>query len=81
MKDFILKGNICYTKQSKKIEVFPNAFLVCKNGVSKGVYSVLPDKYKNLEIIDYSDKLLNLKIPSIFKIFINNPALLNKFEI
>ena len=32
-------------------------------------------------LIDYSDKLLNLKIASIFKIFINNPALLNKFEI
>ena len=32
-------------------------------------------------LIDYSDKLLNFKIPSIFKLFINNPAFLNNFEI
>ena len=31
--------------------------------------------------IYYFDKLLNLKIPLIFKIFINNTAFLNQFEI
>ena len=31
--------------------------------------------------INYFDILLNLKIPLIFKIFINNTAFLNQFEI
>ena len=47
MKDFVLKGHICYTKKSKEFEVCPNSFLVCKDGVSKGVYSVLPEEYKD----------------------------------
>ena len=32
-------------------------------------------------LINYSDNLFNHKIPLIFKIFINNPTFLNKFEI
>ena len=32
-------------------------------------------------LINYSDKLLDLKIQSIFKIFINNPVFSNEFEI
>ena len=70
MKDFVLKGHICYTKNSKKIEVYPNSFLVCVNGVSKGVYSTLPEEYKSLEVYDYTDKLI---VPGMIDLHVHAP--------
>ena len=70
MKDFVLKGHICYTKQAKKFEIYPDSFLVCKNGVSKGVYSSLPEEYQDLEIIDHSNKLI---IPGMVDLHVHAP--------
>jgi guanine deaminase len=70
MKDFVLKGHICYTKNSKEFEISSNSFLVCKDGVSKGVYSVLPKEYKDLEVLDYTDKLI---IPGMVDLHVHAP--------
>ena len=61
MKDFVLKGHICYTKKSKEFEVCPNSFLVCKDGVSKGVYSKLPEEYKDLEVHSFRTNVNRFK--------------------
>lgn len=57
-KNFVLKGNICYSTDKKHMEVVENGFLVCMDGKSAGVYPVLPERFKDLEVTDYGDKLI-----------------------
>ena len=55
---FVIKGNICQTKNSKELDLHEKSFAVCVDGVSKGVFKVLPEEYKNLPLYDFGDKLI-----------------------
>ena len=55
---FVIKGNVCQTKNPKELDLYKKAFLVCENGISKGVFNVLPAEYNNLPIYDYGDALI-----------------------
>ena len=55
---FVIKGNICQTKNPTELDLHENAFAVCENGVSMGVFDVLPEKYSGLPIFDYGDALI-----------------------
>ena len=55
---FVIKGNICQTKNSKEIDLHKDAFAVCVDGVSKGIFDVLPEEYADLTLFDYNDKLI-----------------------
>ena len=55
---FILKGNICQTKNPKELDVHENAYAVCVDGISQGVFSVLPQEYASLPLYDYGDALI-----------------------
>lgn len=57
-KSFIIKGNICQTKNPKELDLHERAFVVCIDGISKGVFDVLPDEYADLPIYDYGDSLI-----------------------
>ena len=39
---FLIKGNICHTTTPKKLDLHEGAFAVCVDGISKGVFDVLP---------------------------------------
>ncbi len=58
MDNFIIKGDICYSKNINKIESLKNGFLICINGKSAGVFEKIPQQYKSLPIHDYSGKLV-----------------------
>ena len=36
--DFILKGDIAYSKNSKEINTMKDGYLICLNGISQGVF-------------------------------------------
>lgn len=55
---FIIKGNICQTKNPKELDLHERAYVVCVNGISKGVFEILPEEFKNLPIYDYGDALI-----------------------
>ena len=55
---FIIKGNICHTTTPKKLDLHEGAFAVCVDGISKGVFDVLPDEYASLPLYDYGDRLI-----------------------
>ena len=57
-KSFVIKGNICQTKTPKSLDLYENAFAVCVDGVSMGVFDTLPEEYASLPLYDYSDKLV-----------------------
>ena len=44
-KSFVIKGNICQTKNPKELDLHENAYAVCVDGVSKGIFDVLPEEY------------------------------------
>ena len=57
-KSFILKGNICQTKNPKELDLHENSYVVCVDGVSKGIFNEIPTEYKDLEVVDCGDKLI-----------------------
>ena len=57
-KNFVIKGNLCQTKIAKELDLHEHAYVVCIDGVSKGVFDVLPEEYANLPLHDYGDALI-----------------------
>ena len=43
---FILQGDICYSRNQTELEVVKHGYVICKEGVSLGVYEELPAEYK-----------------------------------
>ena len=70
MKDFILKGNILYSKDKDKIEAFPDSYLVCVEGKSAGVFRNIPEIYKSLPVKDCGNKLI---IPTMTDLHVHAP--------
>ena len=55
---FVIAGNICQTKTKDALDLHANAFAVCIDGISKGIFDVLPTEYSDLPLYDYGDKLI-----------------------
>lgn len=68
--DFVLKGNICYSRSPSELETVEAGYLVCVNGRSAGVYEELPDAYKGLPVRDYGDRLI---IPGLVDLHLHAP--------
>lgn len=69
-ENFILKGNVCYSENKDRIEVFENSYLVCKEGKSMGVFKEIPTKYREYEVRDYTDKII---IPGMTDLHLHAP--------
>ncbi len=67
---FILKGNLCYSETKDRLSVTEQGYLVCCEGISRGVFPVIPDKYQNLPVKDYGDRLI---IPGITDLHVHAP--------
>ena len=55
---FVVKGNICQTRNPKELDLHENAYAVCVDGVSMGVFDVLPGEYASLPLYDHADSLI-----------------------
>ncbi len=69
MSEFVLKGNICYSKSKDELACV-NGYLVCSDGLSKGVFEKLPLEYKDYKLYDYSNYLI---IPGMIDLHIHAP--------
>ena len=67
---FVIKGNICQTKNPSKLDLHENAFVVCVDGISRGIFDVLPEEYLNLPLYDYGD---NLIFPGMIDLHVHAP--------
>ena len=67
---FVIKGNICYTATPQELELHENAYAVCVDGISKGVFDILPEMYSALPFYDYGDKLI---FPGMVDLHIHAP--------
>lgn len=56
--NFILKGDICYSETPQKLKAVKNGYLVCENGVSRGVFEKIPEKYNSFPVSEYENQLI-----------------------
>lgn len=70
MEAYVIKGNICYSNSMDEILTVPNGYLVCEDGVSKGVFEKLPEAYAGLRVFDFQDRLV---IPGMTDLHIHAP--------
>ena len=70
MADFILKGHICHSVDRNHIAVFEDHYLVCTDDVCAGIFPQIPEQYRELELIDYGDRLI---IPGMSDLHIHAP--------
>ena len=67
---FILKGHICHTPEKDHLEIRENAYSVCEDGVCRGVFEEVPERFGGAEIIDWTGKLI---IPGLADLHIHAP--------
>ena len=70
MNSFVIKGNVCQTKNPKQLDLHENAYIVCVDGVSKGIFETLPAEYAKLPLIDYGDALI---FPGMIDLHVHAP--------
>lgn len=72
MKDrnFIMKGNIIFSKDKSELNVQKHAYLVCVDGLCAGVFETLPEQYQDLPCKDYEECLI---IPGMTDLHVHAP--------
>ena len=66
----MLHGDICYSESPDTLRCVRSGHLVCDEGLSQGVFSILPERYENLLMLDYSGKLI---IPGLVDLHMHAP--------
>ena len=69
-RNFIMKGNIIFSKDKSELNVQKHAYLVCVDGLCAGVFETLPEKYQDLPCEDYEDCLI---IPGMTDLHVHAP--------
>lgn len=70
MKNYILRGNLCYSEDPNHIRIVPTGWLVCVDGRCAGVFETLPERFAALPLVDYGDRLI---IPGITDLHLHAP--------
>ena len=58
MNRFVIKGNVCQTTTPHALDLREQAYVVCVDGISRGVFDTLPEEYASLPLYDYGDRLI-----------------------
>ncbi len=66
----ILKGNFIYSDKNKKLIINENAYSICENGICKGIFKHIPQKYQKYKLIDYGDKII---LPGLCDLHLHAP--------
>ncbi|MCR5778368.1 MAG: amidohydrolase family protein [Lachnospiraceae bacterium] len=73
MGNFILKGNIIFSDADRTLNVYENSYVVCENGISRGVFRIfddIPSTYRDFELIDKKESLI---IPGLVDLHVHAP--------
>ena len=70
MRNYVIKGNICYSKSSNELCIVENGYLVCENSQCAGVYEQLPENYEAFPCYNYEDKII---IPGLVDLHVHAP--------
>lgn len=70
MNSFIIHGDICYSTDKNTLVTREGGYLVCENGICKGVFDTIPAEYAHLGLYDYSGMLV---MPGMVDLHIHAP--------
>ena len=70
LKDYVLRGNLCYSADMDHIETRNHAYLVCLDGRCAGVFDQLPARYAQLPLADFGDRLI---LPGMTDLHVHAP--------
>ena len=73
MGNFILKGNIIFSDADRTLNVYENSYVVCENGISRGVFRIfddIPSTYRDFKLIDKKESLI---IPGLVDLHVHAP--------
>ena len=65
MRNYVIKGNICYSRTRKELCIVENGYVVCRDGKSAGVYESLPESYEAFPCYNYAVSYTHLTLPTI----------------
>lgn len=69
-QSFILKGDICFSRDPQTLETVEGGYLVSVDGASAGVYPQLPERYQGLPLEDHSGRLI---LPGLTDLHVHAP--------
>ena len=69
-KNFVLKGNICYSEDAKNLKLVEAGWLVCKEGLCAGVFETLPEEYASYPVTDCGDQIIT---PGLVDLHVHAP--------
>ena len=49
--NFLIKGNLIYSGINKELNILPNGYAVCHDGICEGVFKQIPEDLKDFEIM------------------------------
>lgn len=67
---FALKGNLIDAPKSDRLRIVEHGYVICKNGKVAGLYNELPERYLNIPVKDYKDRLI---LPGFTDLHIHAP--------
>lgn len=67
---FVLKGHIVWCDTPAHIETVPHGYLVCENGLCRGVFREIPERFKALPFKDFSGRLV---LPALYDLHLHAP--------
>lgn len=70
MDTIILRGDICFTPDKDHLETHPDSYLVFENGICRGIFSKLPEKYACINVKDYKGHLI---MPGMVDLHVHAP--------
>ena len=58
MKNYFIKGDLCYSENPYEIALRPDSYLLVEDGTCRGIYPRIPEEFSALPAKDYSGKLI-----------------------
>ena len=55
---YALKGAVVTAVAEGELDVRDQAYVVCEDGICRGVFDELPERYQGIEVFDYTDQLI-----------------------
>ena len=69
-QSFVLKGDLCYSLSPTQLVTIPDGYLVCQEGLCRGVFPQCPPEFQDLPLLDYSGRLIT---PGLTDLHIHAP--------
>ena len=57
-RSFAIKGTLVFTAQRDQFTIMEDAYLVCEGKKVAGAYDTLPDRYRQVDVLDMGGKFV-----------------------